>query len=224
MVPRVSRCEAGRVAEPGTDWHDVYARTPLTDVSWFQPSPAASIELIMKIGADPDIPIIDVGGGASTLADRLLDEGYRDLTVLDVAYNALASARSRLGQRAGQVTWIVADLLDWQPVRRYQVWHDRAVFHFLTAPADRQGYRSVLRRALAPGGHIVIGTFAADGPTQCSGLPTARYSADILAAELPGYRVLRERREDHVTPSDSVQPFTWLVLADDTTAVSYLDS
>jgi hypothetical protein len=137
-----------------------------------------------------------------------------------VTDNALASARSRLGPRASLVTWILADLLSWQPDRRYQVWHDRAVFHFLTAPADRQQYRSILHRALAPDGHIVIGTFAADGPTRCSGLPTARYSASALAAELPGYRVLHQRREEHDTPSANVQPFTWLVLADDAPAIS----
>jgi SAM-dependent methyltransferase len=212
------------VAEPGTHWHDVYARRAITDVSWFQEEPATSIELIRATGAGADSPIVDVGGGASMVVDRLLDEGYRDVTVLDVADNALAAARSRLGPRAGQVTWIVADLLNWQPDRRYQVWHDRAVFHFLTATADRRRYRSVLHRALAPGGRMVIGTFAADGPTRCSGLPTVRYSADTLAAELPGYRVLHQRREKHVTPSDRVQPFTWLVLADDTTAVSHIDS
>jgi hypothetical protein len=222
MVHRVSGCQAGGVAEHGAHWHDVYAHTAVTDVSWFQSDPALSIQLIRATGARANSPIVDVGGGASTLADRLLDQGYRDLTVLDVADNALASARSRLRQRASQVTWIVADLLRWQPDRRYQVWHDRAVFHFLTAPADRQRYRSVLHRALAAGGHIVIGSFASDGPTRCSGLPTARYSAGTLAAELPGYRVLHQRREEHVTPSDHVQPFTWLVLADD--AISHMDS
>jgi SAM-dependent methyltransferase len=224
MVQRVPGCQAGGVAARSTHWHDVYARTAITDVSWFQQDPATSIELIRATGAGADSALVDVGGGASTLVDRLLDEGYRDVTVLDVADNALAAARSRLGQRAGQVGWIVADLLRWQPDRRYQVWHDRAVFHFLTTPADRQRYRSVLHRALAPDGHIVIGTFAADGPSRCSGLPTASYSANTLAAELPGYRVLHQRREEHITPSDRVQQFTWLVLADDTTAVSHVDS
>jgi hypothetical protein len=206
------------VAERGTHWHDVYADSTVTEVSWFQPEPVSSIELIRATGVPPDSPIVDIGGGASMLVDRLLDEGYRDLTVLDVAGNALASARSRLGQRSDHVSWIVADLLRWRPDRHYQVWHDRAVFHFLTDPADRQRYRSVLNRALEPGGYVVIGTFAADGPTRCSGLPTARYGAAALAAELPGYRVLHRRREEHVTPTGRVQPFTWLVLAGNTTA------
>ena len=121
-----------------------------------------------------------------------------------MADNALAAARARLGHRAGTVSWIVADLLSWQPPRRYQLWHDRAVFHSLTDAADRQRYRSVLHQALAPGGHAVVGTFAADGPTRCSGLPTARYSADELAAEFPGYRVVRHLREEHRTPSGGI--------------------
>jgi SAM-dependent methyltransferase len=209
----VPGCEAGGVAETGIHWHEVYAHGPVTEFSWFQEHPATSIELIRATGARPDSPIVDVGGGASRLVDRLLDEGYRDVTVLDVADNALASARSRLDGRAGQVSWIVADLLSWQPDRRYEVWHDRAVFHFLTHAADRRVYRWVLNRALTPAGHIVIGTFAADGPTRCSGLPTARYSAGSLAAEFPGYRVLHQRREEHVTPAGTVQPFSWLVLS-----------
>jgi hypothetical protein len=155
---------------------------------------------------------VDVGGGASVLVDRLLDAGYRDLTVLDVAAAALDRARTRLGSRAGRVTWLVADLLTWVPARRYRVWHDRAVFHFLTAAAARDRYREVLHHALVPGGHVAVGTFAADGPTSCSGLPTARYGPDELAAQVPGYRVVHRRREVHRTPSGGIQPFTWLLL------------
>jgi trans-aconitate methyltransferase len=212
------------VADRNTHWLDLYAHRAVTAVSWYQQNPASSIELIRATRARTDSSIVDVGGGASTLVDRLLDEGYRDVTVLDIAEAALASARSRLRHRGIHVSWIVADLLCWQPDRQYQIWHDRAVFHFLTDAADRQRYRSVLHRALTPGGHVIIGTFAADGPTHCSGLPTARYSAASLAAEFPGYRVLRQREEQHVTPSQTVQPFTWLVLVDDTTAVSHIDN
>jgi SAM-dependent methyltransferase len=210
----MTRCQAGGVAERDPHWADVYKRSAVTDVSWYQPDPGLSVELIRAAGARVDSPIVDVGGGASTLVDRLLDDGFQDVTVVDVAANALASARSRLGQRAGLVTWIVADLLNWQSDRQYQVWHDRAVFHFLTDAADRQRYLSVLRQGLQAGGRIVIGTFAADGPTHCSGLPTARYSADALAAEFPRYRLDRQLRQSHVTPFGTVQPFTWLVLAD----------
>jgi SAM-dependent methyltransferase len=213
-------CETGTVAGRGAHWDDVYGRLAVTDVSWFQQDPASSVQLIAATGEHVDSPIVDVGGGASTLVDRLLDEGFRDVSVLDLADNALDAARSRLGQRASVVTWTVADVLSWQPQRQYRVWHDRAVFHFLTDAADRQRYRSVLRRALEPGGHLVVGTFAADGPTRCSGLPIARYSPEALAAEFPGYRVVRDLREEHRTPSGSIQPFTWLVLADDTPADS----
>lgn len=208
------------MTEPATHWAGVYERTAVTEVSWYQPDPAASIELVAAAEAHPHSPIIDVGGGASTLVDRLLDAGYRDLTVLDVAVDALAAARSRLGRRAGLVTWIGADLLTWRPVRRYELWHDRAVFHFLTDPADRCRYRSVLRSALTPDGHIVIGTFAADGPTHCCGLPTARYSPQALAAEFPEFRQVHHLRDVHVTPSGNVQPFTWLLLAGTTARVT----
>ena len=208
------------MAEPTAHWDSVYQRLDATDMSWYQQDPASSIDLIQATGAGPNSPIVDVGGGASTLVDLLLDHGYRDVTVVDAAANALATARSRLDQRAGLATWIVADLLNWQPARQYQVWHDRAVFHFLTDPVDRQRYRSVLTRSLQTGGRIVIGTFAADGPTHCSGLPTARYSPDALAAEFPGRHVVHQRREEHVTPAGKVQPFTWLLLADDAPAAT----
>jgi SAM-dependent methyltransferase len=190
----------------------VYGRSAITEVSWFQTDPARSLELIAAAGVDLDDPVIDVGGGASTLADRLLDHGYGDLTVLDVAAPALAAAQARLDDRARLVRWVVADVLEWTPPTTYALWHDRAVFHFLTDRAGRDRYRAVLARAIAPGGHVVIGTFAADGPVTCSGLPTARYDAAALAAEFPGYQVDRTAREEHHTPSGSVQPFTWLLL------------
>jgi hypothetical protein len=193
-------------------WDAVYDRSAVTDVSWYQVEPAVSLELVVATRLGPDAPVIDIGGGASTVVDRLLDLGYLDVSVLDVAAAALDNARSRLGSRAGEVEWIVADLLDWQPPRQYRLWHDRAVFHFLTDPADRDRYRAVLSRTLAPDGQVIVGTFAADGPTRCSGLPTARYSPPDLAAEFPDYRVEQTVREEHVTPAGRMQPFTWLRL------------
>jgi hypothetical protein len=191
----------------------VYDRSAVTEVSWYQLEPAVSLDLVVAAHVDPDAPIIDIGGGASTVVDRLLDLGYRDVSVLDVAAAALESAQARLGARAGDVTWIVADLLDWQPPRPYRLWHDRAVFHFLTDPADRDRYRAVMGRALGADGQAIIATFAADGPTHCSGLPTARYSPPDLAAEFPDYTVEQTVREEHVTPAGRLQPFTWLRLA-----------
>lgn len=193
-------------------WDSVYDQKQADEVSWFQTDPSVSLELIDSAGISPDQALIDVGGGASVLVDRLVQRGFADLTVLDLAESALAVSRERLGAEGAGVDWIAADLLAWAPPRRYRLWHDRAVFHFLTDAADRERYRQVLDAALADDGLVVVGTFAADGPEQCSGLPTARYGAGELAAQFPGMRVVEERREEHHTPWDSVQPFTWLLL------------
>lgn len=146
------------------------------------------------------------------LSAALLDRGLRDLTVLDIAETALTAARTRLGDRANAVAWITTDLLSWEPARRYDIWHDRAVFHFLTDPADRDRYRRTLADGLADGGHVVVGTFAEDGPQSCSGLRVARYSPEQLAEQVPEFDVVEAAREQHQTPWASVQPFTWLLL------------
>jgi SAM-dependent methyltransferase len=193
-------------------WDAVYERNQADAVSWFQTDPAVSLHLIEAAAVSLDASLIDVGGGASLLVDRLVGRGFADVGVLDVAEPALAVARDRLGDAAAGVEWIVADLLAWVPARRYALWHDRAVFHFLTDPADRDRYRQVLEAALDEGGHVVVGAFADDGPEQCSGLPTARYDAEALARQFPALRVVEQRREEHHTPWGSVQPFTWLLL------------
>ncbi len=194
-------------------WAQVYGRRGDTQVSWFAAEPAQSLALLDACGVDPRMPAIDVGAGAARMVDALLTRGFADVTALDVADDGLSYARERLGAAAGQVRWVVTDLLDWVPDRRFGFWHDRAVFHFLTDPADRRRYRELLAAALAPGALVVIGTFAADGPPSCSGLPTARYSPGELAAELgDGLRVVAARREEHRTPTGAVQPFTWLAL------------
>jgi SAM-dependent methyltransferase len=192
-------------------WDGVYATRPLDQVSWHQHRATTSLRLL-ACSSDPSASVLDVGAGASTLADDLLRAGYRDVTVLDVSAHALAAVRDRLGDRAG-LTCVVADLLAWQPDRTYDVWHDRAVFHFLVEPADRALYVATAARAVAPGGVLVLGAFAADGPTACSGLPTARYDADDLAALFTdSFSVEHTEREEHRTPTGAVQPFTWLVL------------
>jgi SAM-dependent methyltransferase len=194
-------------------WTGVHLQRSTTDVSWYQAEPTVSLELLNAASAAPDNAILDVGGGASVLVDHLIQRGYRDLTVLDIAPPALDAARSRLGADARKATWIAADVLSWAPDRRYHIWHDRAVYHFLTMPMDQERYATVLRQALAPGGHAIIGTFAADGPETCSGLPVARYAPEALAAQFPGFRVRAHRREEHRTPSGTIQPFTWVLLA-----------
>jgi 2-polyprenyl-3-methyl-5-hydroxy-6-metoxy-1,4-benzoquinol methylase len=200
-------------------WDEVYTSRGETDVSWFQDNPALSLELIERarggrgtlIGAS-DIRIIDVGGGASRLADGLLTRGFRDLTVLDISATALDLAALRLGRRASEVQWITADVTEWQPSRRFDVWHDRAVFHFLVDPADRAAYVSRLKEALVPGGHAIIATFAADGPDTCSGLPVRRYDAGGLGAELGAeFTLVESRPHDHVTPWNSSQRFQFSV-------------
>lgn len=203
--------------ERAAHWRETYTQRGDTQVSWFAADPACSLELIDTCGADPQAPAVDVGAGAARLVDALLARGFADVTALDVSDDGLAHTRDRLGTGAARLRCVVSDVLDWVPDRRFGLWHDRAVFHFLTDPADRQRYRDLLAAALAPGGLVVIGTFAADGPESCSGLPTARYAPDALAAELgdgpgAGLSVVARRREEHRTPWGAVQPFTWLAL------------
>jgi hypothetical protein len=191
-----------------THWESVYGAKAENEVSWFQEEPATSLEFIEHCGGGPDVPIIDIGGGESRLVDRLLSAGYRDLTVLDVSENALRHTQERLRTRAAEVQWIVADITRWTPPRRYRLWHDRAVLHFLTDPRDRAAYRDTLLEGVASGGCVVISTFALDGPEKCSGLPVVRYSAQSLAAELGSQLELVETRcEDHTTPWYSAQRF-----------------
>jgi hypothetical protein len=190
-------------------WDEIYSDKDRHDVSWFQDDPRVSLEFIRESGVALDAPIVDVGGGASVLGTRLLADGFSDVTVLDIAEPALAVAREELGFTGNTVA---ADIREWQPEREYRLWHDRAVFHFLTTPEDRAAYRRTLEAATGSESWVAVGTFAADGPQQCSGLPTARYDADSLAAEFPGWTVIDARREEHLTPWDAVQPFTWLLL------------
>jgi hypothetical protein len=201
-VPKERREVAGH-------WDEVYSAKNHEDVSWFQTDPRMSLELIQESGIAKDAAIVDVGGGASALGPRLLAEGFSEVTVLDIAASALVVARDELGFTGNTV---VADVREWRPAQSYRLWHDRAVFHFLTAPEDRAAYHQTLETAVEEDGWVAIGTFAADGPEQCSGLPTARYDADSLAAEFSGWEVVDARREEHRTPWGAVQPFTWLLL------------
>jgi SAM-dependent methyltransferase len=193
-------------------WNEIHDRRSTDELTWFQPHASTSLELIAAARTESGAAVIDVGGGASVLVDDLLGAGFRDVTVLDVSASALATTRRRLGASAATVEWITTDLLDWSPTRRYSLWHDRAVFHFLVADDQRRRYLEILREALAPEGHVVIATFAADGPLTCSGLPVRRYSPGELATELgAGFETVATRREEHITPAGAIQPFTWIL-------------
>jgi SAM-dependent methyltransferase len=193
-------------------WDDAYAAGDSTH-SWFQPHSDMSLRILDTAGVSADASVIDVGGGASPLAGALLERGFRDVTVLDISAAGMAHAQQRLCDRARRVEWLVADLLAWQPWRCYGVWHDRAVFHFLTAAEDRRQYLQALDSATEPGTIAVFGCFAPDGPRQCSGLPVARYSSLDLADQLgTQWTLIRHAREEHVTPTGVIQPFCWTAL------------
>ncbi|NBU50849.1 MAG: class I SAM-dependent methyltransferase [Betaproteobacteria bacterium] len=193
-------------------WETVYQEKSETQVSWFQESPALSLELISALTPAPEASIIDVGGGASRLVDELVMRGYGDVTVLDLSQAALQAAQARLGAKAHGVEWIAADATHWRPQRTYDLWHDRAAFHFLTSPDDRAHYIQRLTEALAPGGHAIIATFALDGPDRCSGLPVVRYDAAALGAELGDvFSLIDTRAHAHSTPWGSIQRFQFSV-------------
>lgn len=199
-------------AQPAEHWQDVYARKGEDEVSWYQAVPARSLALIRHFNPDPDGPIVDVGGGASRLVDHLLADGYRAVTVMDLAWSGLNQARYRLGDAAARVDWQAGDVTAWRPQQRYRLWHDRAVLHFLTDPRDQAAYRASLEAALAPGGHAVIATFAPDGPAKCSGLPVQRYDESGLAGCLGGaFRLVHSERENHMTPGGKSQAFGYHV-------------
>jgi ubiquinone/menaquinone biosynthesis C-methylase UbiE len=194
-------------------WNAVWTTRDAAEVSWFQTRADRSLQLIGALGPAAATAIVDVGGGASPLVDDLLAAGYGDITVVDIAAAALAQARARLGPRADQVTWVAADVRSWVPGRHVDIWHDRAVFHFLTDPADRAAYVATASTTLQPGGYAVVASFALDGPEQCSGLPVRRYDAPALAAEFgAGFELVCSETETHRTPWDAPQQFTYVVL------------
>lgn len=189
-------------------WENVYATKDEHAVSWFQEKPDISLGLIRATGVNATASIIDIGGGASRLIDRLLDEGFKTITVLDLSERALTTSKARLGARGAHVQWVVADITTWEPSQIYDVWHDRAALHFLTDPKDRAAYVERVLKAVRPGGYVIIGTFAPDGPERCSGLPVVRYDAATLG-ELLGhsFELIESKRHDHQTPAGATQRF-----------------
>jgi len=192
-------------------WEKVYASKATKELGWYEPHLQASLNLIQGLGLAMDASIIDVGGGASTLVDDLLDAGYRSITVLDISESALSLARERLGSKAERVTWWVGDMEEIDlPEAHYDLWHDRAVFHFLTGADQQQDYRDTLLRSLAPGGHFVVGTFAPEAPPTCSGLPVQRYSPEQLEATLgERFELIQHRKTLHMTPGGVRQMYLY---------------
>jgi len=194
-------------------WDNVYTAKGETAVSWFQPHSVRSLESIDSASPDRKASVIDVGGGAATLVDDLLARGFTDLTVLDISETGLQRSKARLGEKAARVAWIAADITRWTPARTWDIWHDRAVFHFLTERAQQDAYVAALTAATRPGATVIISTFALDGPERCSGLAVQRYSPESLAARLgPRFALVASAHETHETPGGSQQSFSHAVL------------
>lgn len=194
-----------------THWDRVYSTRSAQEVSWFQPHAQRSLELIGRVADGRPSAVIDVGGGASTLVDDLLQGPQFDVSVLDISAAALDVARRRLGPRASRVHWLVGDITQVAlPARTFDIWHDRAVFHFLTDPAQREAYVAQVRHAVRPGGHVIVAAFGPDGPLQCSGLPVMRYAPQALHAEFGGaFELVEHLSEAHQTPNGVIQQFVY---------------
>jgi len=189
-------------------WERVYSTKGEAEVSWYQDEPRLSLELIRAVVPATGGRIIDVGGGTSVLVDRLLELPFEAIAVLDISETALGKARLRLGERARRVRWLSADVTDVDDLGTFDIWHDRAVFHFLTDVSDRKRYVELARRTVPEGGHLIVASFADDGPKRCSNLDVCRYNAESMAAELgEGFSLVREARETHTTPWGSSQAF-----------------
>jgi len=194
-------------------WNRIYEDKTETALSWFQHEPLHSLALLDALHVEPHASVVDVGAGVSRFVDALLARGFDDITALDVAGNALDSSRRRLGDRGTDIEWITEDVLEWRPDRRRDVWHDRAVFHFFVDPTDRARYVDVVRSALNVGGHVLLATFALDGPDHCSGLPVTRYDAASLHEIFgPQFEVTETSLEEHRTPAGALQAFQWTAM------------
>jgi SAM-dependent methyltransferase len=199
-------------------WERIYSERKPTDVSWYQAHPEYSLAMIEATGAGIEADIIDVGGGASTLVDHLLAAGYQRLTVLDISPTAIAQARERLGARAKKVSWLEYDITDYAPGHRFDIWHDRAVFHFLTTAGERSRYLATLKAALKPGGHAIIATFAEDGPAESSGLEVVCYNPESLSNTVgEGLHLVETRLERHRTPHGGIEEFVYCRFCRDAT-------
>jgi SAM-dependent methyltransferase len=191
-------------------WERVYQKHSPTEVGWYQANPERSLKLIKNTGAGTDSSIIDVGGGTSTLSKHLLDKGYKKLTVFDISGNSIERAKSQIGEKSREIKWIEADVTKYSFMEQFDIWHDRAVFHFLTKAEDRKAYIDSLNQALKLNGHLIIATFGMDAPPTCSWLPVVRYTPETLHNELgDNFNLVEVFEEDHMTPSGTKQVFIY---------------
>lgn len=189
-------------------WETIYSNKQQKDVSWYEPNPETSLSFIKKFKVDRNARIIDVGGGDSFFVDKLLELGYSDITVLDISENAIHRAKKRLGEKAQEITWIVADAAQFKPTRHYDFWHDRAAFHFLTSDAEVSAYIETVQKHLHPNGTLVLGTFSESGPSKCSGIDIKQYSEQTMVNKLREFfKKIQCIRVDHQTPFNTIQNF-----------------
>jgi len=191
-----------------THWENVYGEKSSLEVSWFKKQPILSLQLIKNAQLSQNDPIIDIGGGASTLVDYLSDGGYKNISVLDISGKALACTKTRLGNKSAEIEWFEDDITLFKPPHQFSLWHDRAVFHFLTDKADRNSYINILKNSLEKNGHLIIAAFSIGGETKCSGLDIVQYDAEKLMAELgDGFKLIEQANETHMTPANKEQKF-----------------
>jgi 2-polyprenyl-3-methyl-5-hydroxy-6-metoxy-1,4-benzoquinol methylase len=201
------------MSEQQTHWQQIYEKKDPDQLTWYQPEATISLELIRQQKLSTESKLVDMGSGCSTLVDGLLASGLRHLTMVDLSSSALKCAQKRLGERSETIQWIAADATTWEPEEEYDLWHDRAVFHFLTTEGQREGYLKALRKGLKPGGRVVLSTFAVGGPEKCSGLPIVQYNAEKVRATFgEDFTLLLERTEEHPTPWGGHQSFAYFVL------------
>ena len=193
-------------------WENIYANKKMNEVSWFQQEPTISLALIQKNTQSKDDAIIDIGGGDGFLVDNLLELGYTNITVLDISANAINKAKERLGINADKVKWIISDITKFIPTEKYEVWHDRAVFHFLTQEKDIESYKILVDENISDNGHFILATFADDGPDKCSGLEVCKYSEkDMENSFSAAFKVIESFKYKHLTPFGTIQNFTFSV-------------
>lgn len=190
-------------------WETIYQTKKSNEVSWYQKEPTTSLRLIAELGLNKDAKIIDIGAGDSRLVDNLLVLGYRKISVLDVSANALKRAKKRIGSNTASVQWIVSDIRDFETNDRYDLWHDRAVLHFLTTEEDMNKYARIVRRSLKPDGYLIVATFSEHGPKRCSGLDVTQYSQESMKKLFNNFEHVKSFEEEHTTPSGTIQNFIY---------------